>query len=238
MKPQRRIFLGPLTALQIKLLCRMANEAFKAARKRGAVDDDMTAEEYRRAGQMEAAQVDSLKKANQGHFLSIRGKWWTVIGNLEQAFYDFLNEGPVNEERRQMAWRLAGQVAALAEALGVRESDKAVNFAIQSGKDVSSVPPVDPAEFARQAWAYTRSIAQDKFKRRIESLDTDALEQLGFTIVNRTSAIRGVGDSSARNKSQRRSKKTAKTPLQSYFSSSDREAPALPPMADSGSNRL
>ncbi|WP_345735701.1 hypothetical protein [Prosthecobacter algae] len=237
--------MTPLSKVQITQLCALASKAFKAAQARGALDDGMTAEQYRREGQMEAAQVASLKEANQGHYLEIRGKWWTVIGNLERAFYDFLNAGPENEARRQMAWRLAGQVSALADTLATNAHDKATNEAIRAlrpEEQLPEIPRMSAEEAARQAWAYTRSIAVARFAgRSMESLDPDQLEQLGFTIINRTSAKRGVGDSWTRNKSQRRSK-TSKKALKS-FSTADQGrrghvAPSMPDLAESGSDRL
>lgn len=193
MKPARKPFLGRLSAKQIKQLCTMAQKAFKAARSRHALDDDMTAEDFRHAGQMEAAQVESLRTANQGQYLEIRGKWWTVIGNLEQAFHDFLLAGPQEAARKQMAWRLAGQLSLWADA---KQQKHLQQTAIELPDD----------ETARQAWAYASSIARDTYKRGIENLTWEELEQLGFTLVNRTSALRGVGRAENRNKSQRQTR--------------------------------
>lgn len=181
----------PLSKLQIRQLCTLAGQAYKLAKARGAVDDDMTAEEYRRQGQLEAAGVASLKEATQAHFLALRGKWFTVIGNLERAFYDFLQADPDNEHRRQVSWLLIGQVHQLAEGL--------------SGKhETTAGAPLDPAEAARQAWAYTRSIAADRFHgRRLEALHTDELEQLGWTVHNRARTMQSPGSRLDRDKSQR-----------------------------------
>lgn len=198
----KRQYFTPLSSEQIKSLCALANHAYKAARSRGAIDDDLKADDYRKQGQLEATGVDSLKKANQSHFLEIRGKWWTVIGNLEQAFYDFLNAGPQNEARRQMAWRLAGQVSFLAEAMKFRdERDKGITLS-------------DP-DAARQAWAYTNALARSKSgSDRLETLTAEQLEQLGFTLNNRANAMRGVGSSQSRNKSQRKKSRTSQEPLE------------------------
>jgi hypothetical protein len=180
-----------LSARQIKHLCMLAGQAYKIARARGAVDDDTTADAYRRAGQIEAANVASLKDAGQHHYLPILGKWFTVIGRLDEAFYAFLNEGPENEARRQKAWLLAGHVAHLAATIGTRhKSQTAVELPAE--------------ETARQAWSYTTSIARDKYHgRRLESLDAVELEKLMYTVINRTNAKRGIGDSATRNKSQK-----------------------------------
>lgn len=187
----KKRFFTRLSALQIKGLCALASQAFKAAKARGAVPDDMTADEWRREGQMEAAGVASLKLATQEHYLAIKGKWFTVLGNLEEAFYCFLNASAEHEATRQMRWRLMGQVALLADGIQHRHF---IETSVRLADD----------ESARQAWAYTKSLARDKGGKSLESLDADALEQLGFTVVNRANAKRGKGDSMKRNKSQRR----------------------------------
>lgn len=199
---KRQPFLTPLSRLQISTLVIMAGKAHKLALQRGAIDDSTKVEDYRRAGQMEAANVASLKDANQGHYLALRGHWWVVIGNLEQAFADFLAEGPQDQARRQMAYRLSGQVSHLADAIAIRHK-----------RDHGA--ELDPAEAARQAWAYTQSLASAKYGGgRWTDLDAFRLEQLGFTVTNRANAMRGVGDSSRRNKSQRGSRKPAAEAVQ------------------------
>lgn len=187
-------WLTPLSALQIRALVAMAGKAYKLALQRGAIDDTTSAEEYRRAGQMEAAGISSLKEANQGHYLALRGHWWTIIGNLEQAFADWLAAGPQDQARRQMAHRLTGQISHLADAIAAKHHR-------EHGTEL------DAAEAARQAWAYTQSLSNVKYGGgRFTDLDAFRLEQLGFTITNRANAMRGVGDSRRRNKSQRRPK--------------------------------
>lgn len=211
MKPKTRYFTR-LSEVQIKRLCTMAGQAFKAAKSRGAVEDGITQDEFRKAGQMEAAGVESLKVATQEHFLSIRGKWWVIIGNLELAFYDFLNAGSENEALRQMKWRFMGQLSHLAEGIAVKANDKAANELLRAGNDLSRLVKMAADEAAKQAWAYGQSLSRDKFDGRgIDSLDVEELEQLGFTVVNRGNAMRGVGDKTTRNKSQRR--KPANAPL-------------------------
>ena len=182
----KKIYLTKLSGVQIKQLCTLAGQAFKAAKSReGAVDDDVTADAFRKAGQLEAVGKESLKECHQGDYLEIVGKWFTVIGDLEAAFYAFMNAGPQNEFKRQMAWRLMGQIYGLAQAMERRENMR------------PEVP------ISSQAWLYAQSISKDRFKgRQITSLDGFELEQLGFTIVNRTNAMRGVGSAGGRNKKQ------------------------------------
>ncbi len=244
MKPAR--YLTPLSKVQITQLCALATKAFKAAQARGALDDDMTAAQFRKDGQWEAAKVASLKEANQGHYLEIRGKWWTVIGNLEQAFYDFLNGGPENEARRQMAWRLAGQVAGMAEAIGIQQQDRALMAAMaemQPGQVIiPPTPRIPEPELAAQAWAYTAHLAREKFKTtRLEDLDADQLEQLGFTLVNRANAKRGKGDSTSRNKGQRGRSKPSQETFESdssHIRRTGHDAPSAADLPQSGSDRL
>lgn len=186
-------FLTRLSRLQERELCMLAGQAYKAAKARpGAVDDHVTADAFRRAGQLEAVKKESLKDCNQGDYLELRGKWFTVIGNLEAAFYAFMQAGAKNELRRQMAWRLMGQLYKLAQAMEE-----------QNQRPDVPVPT--------QAWQYAQSIAKDKFKgRSITSLDGPELEQLGFTVINRANAMLGKGSAKTRNKSQaKRSKRPA-----------------------------
>ena len=189
----KKRFFTHLSALQIKGLCAMSSKAYKAAKARGSVPDDMTADDWRKDGQMEAAGVASLKLATQEHYLALKGKWFTVLGNLEEAFYCFLNGTADHEATRQMRWRLMGQVALLAE--GIQKSHWRLTYS----------DTMSDAEAARQAWSYTKALAHDKFGRNIDSLDADALEQLGFTVVNRANAKLGKGDPRRRNRSQRQS---------------------------------
>lgn len=210
----KKRYFTRLSGVQIKLLCTLAGQAFKAAKARGGVEDGQSADDFRKAGQMEAAGVASLKEATQEHFLAIRGKWWTVIGNLEQAFYDTLNSGGDNEALRQMQWRFMGQLERLAEGIAMKANDKAANELIRAGEeDLSKLVNMTAMEAARQAWAYGQSISRDKFHGRgINSLNVEEMEQLGFTVINRANTMIGVGDKSTRNKSQRR--KPARAPFE------------------------
>lgn len=192
-----------LSGVQIKQLCAMASKAQKAARARFDERAEVDAETWRKWGQDEATGVQglSLRKATQVHYLPIRGFWWNILGNYEQAFTDFLNSGPQNEKLRNMKWRLAGEVARLAEG-------------IQFEKSGGLIPAqIDDAQATKEAWNYTRALCSDKFqRRRIEALEEpDELKQLCDTVFNRASAKLGKGHSSNRNKSQRRKSKAAPT---------------------------
>jgi hypothetical protein len=207
MKPQ--FTMTPLSKLQKAGLMMMARQAYQAAVTRRAVDPQETDfDTWRRLQQVEAGAPESIRQANQGHYLAIRGAFWVVLGNLEQGFHDFLASGPQNEARRQMAWRLAGQVSALADGIAGKHDSALLNEAVRAGSgglEPIKIERMSPAEAARQAWSYAQSIARDKFRGRgLDSLQAADLEQLGFTVVNRTTAMRGKGDSSRRNKSQRR----------------------------------
>lgn len=199
MKKPRPRFLGRLSGVQIKLLCTLAGQAHAAAKLREDPAADVDRETWRKNGQDEATGLQGLslaKDATQEHFLPIRGYWFTIIGNLQQAFYDFLHAGPENEARRQMAWRMMGQVAHLSEALEGRHE--------RLRQITPGLAAHTPAEAAKNAWNYARAIAKDKFQgRRVEALNADELEQLGFTITGRANAMQGKGDPENRNKSQR-----------------------------------
>lgn len=180
----------PLSALQITELCTLAGQAFKAAKLRGGVDDETTLEAYRKQGQIECGVI-SLKQATQAHYLELKGKWFTVIGNLEQAFYCFLNAGPQLEAARQMKFRLMGQVSRLATAI------KKHHFK-------ENQIELTATECARQAWAYAQTLSLDKYAgAKIDSLNAQQLEQLGFTVLNRANAKEGKGSTASRNKKQR-----------------------------------
>jgi hypothetical protein len=205
-KPRPR-FLGRLSSVQIKLLCTLAGQAQAAAKLRHNPDADTDRETWRKNGQDEATGVQGLslaKNAHQGHFLPIRGYWFTIIGNLQQAFYDFLNGGPDNEARKQMAWRLMGQIAHLSEALEARHERLR---SITPGLAANT-----PAQAAENSWKYAAVIARDGFQgRRIEALNADELERLGFSITGRANAMQGKGDPENRNKSQRLRSKALRT---------------------------
>ncbi len=193
--------LTPLSAVQVKGLCALANKAYKVAKARHAIDDDMTADDYRKAGQKEAARIDSLKDAHQGHYLAIKGKWFVVLGRLEEAFDLFLRAGDQAHHHAQMKWRLLGQISFWADAK-------------KTAHKAETQIELDDTEAARQAWAYTAALARDKSAAktaRLEDLTTKELEQLGFTIVNRANAMRGVGHTANRNKNQPRHAKPVET---------------------------
>lgn len=185
--------LTPLSAVQIKGLCALASKAYKAAKARHAMDDDTTADDYRKSGQKEAAGIDSLKQAHQGHYLAIKGKWFVVLGRLDEAFDLFLKSGDQAQHHAQMKWRLVGQVSYLANAM-------------QAAHLRETQIELSDAEIARQAWAYTNTLARDRSAAktaRLEDLTTKELEQLGFTVINRANAKLGKGNTSTRNKHQR-----------------------------------
>jgi hypothetical protein len=223
--------LAPLSKIQIRLLCTLAGQAFNAARLRGAVDDDQDAESYRREGQLEACGVASLKECNQSHFLAIRGKWFVVLGRLEDAFNDVLNAGEQAEATRQMKWRFVGQVAALAESIGDKHE-----------RETGIV--LDPPARAARALAYAEGISRSQFHSGLKGLTARQVEILGFTITNRANALAGRGDSQNRNKSQRL-RSTAKGGSEPPGEGSlieraaRRLGQALPPRCpESGSDRL
>ncbi|MES2597222.1 MAG: hypothetical protein V4662_17880 [Verrucomicrobiota bacterium] len=195
MNPRSKFQFTPLSGLQIKILCTLAGQAFKAAKLRRAIDDTMTVEEYRREGQLEACGMASLKDCDQSHFLQIRAKWFVVIGNLEEAFNDLLNGTAEAEATRQMRRRLVGQIAGLADAIGEKHE-----------RETGIV--LEVADRAARARAYAEGIAFDQMgTRNLLALTSQKLEWLGFTVTNRATAMRGKGNPENRNKSQRRKSK-------------------------------
>ena len=202
MKPTHKWHFTRLSAIQIKGLCAMAGQAHKIAKQRGHPDAEVDAETWRKNGQDEATAQPglSLREATQVHYLPIRGYWHVIIGNQQQAFYDFLNSGDQNEATRQVKWRLAGEVSRLADG-------------IKADKLRLPIPVViDDIQAAKEAWDYTRAVARDKCAgRSIASQTPDELWQLCDTIFNRASAKLKVGKPENRNKSQRAGRKAKKT---------------------------
>lgn len=214
---KKRIF-SPLSNAQKAAISILRKQAFEAAKGRGAVDDDMSFESWYRAEMLDAAGVESLTDATQPLYLAIRGRFFTILGNLEQAFYDFLNAGEQNEARKNMAWRMMGQIAHLSEALEGRHERLRI---ITPGLAANTAE-----QAARNAWNYAASIAKDKFKgKRIEALNADELEQLGFTLTNRANAMQGKGNPENRNKSQQHRpkavSKASEEPLNDRFNETD-----------------
>jgi hypothetical protein len=197
-----------LSAVQIKQLCTMAGQARAVAKTRFDERAEKDAEAWRKWGQDEATGVQnlSLRKATQVHYLPMRGFWFNIIGNCEQAFYDFLNAGEQNEAMRQIKWRLAGEMSRLADGLKFEKSRLPIPIVI------------DDVQAAKEAWNYTRVVCTDKFHgRRMEALVTpEEVEQLCHTVFNRASAKLGVGKAENRNKSQRAGKRAKKAPLSGF----------------------
>lgn len=218
MKPSPKWQRTLLSPVQIRQLCMMATQAFKAGQLRGDPRTEAGAEAYRKAGQQEAAQIDSLKQAHQGHYLALVGYWFTQIGNLEEAFYAILHAGDASEARRQMAWRLMGEISRLAN--GIKAQKGRIQIVLSD------------YEAAHEAWRYTQHIAKDKFNgRRIDDLDAQELEQLGYTVTNRASPMLGKGEDANRNKKQRlatQSRKAGKTAAQDPLEPFSREVETLP----------
>lgn len=176
----------PLSAAQKTRLVMLAREAFALCKARGAVDEDADFDAWRYAEHGEACERPpfGLREAMNDDFRRIRGRFAVILGNAELAFADFVEGAPDAEERRRMAYRLAGHVGALVEF-----------WAREKG--------VTDAEAARQAWAYTAAIARDKARgRKLADLSAKELAELGYTILNRTNAFRGVGNPAFRNKRQ------------------------------------
>lgn len=193
----------PLSGRQIKGLCAMAWQAQKVAKSRGDPSAEVDQETWRKNGQDEATDSHglSLRAATQVHYLPIRGYWHVILGNVQQAFYDFLNSGPQNEAMKNMKWRLAGEVSRLADGLQKEKAERLLQPLAISDEQA-----------AQEAWDYTRVICRDKFAGRgIGALVTpDEVEQLCHTVFNRASAKLGVGRPENRNKSQRAAKRLKK----------------------------
>ena len=192
----------PLSGRQIKGLCAMAGQAQKVAKARGDPSAEVDAETWRRNGQDEATDSHelSLRKATQVHYLPVRGYWHVILGNVQAAFYDFLNSGPQNEAMRQIKWRLAGEVSRLAEGIQKEKAERLLPLVISD------------EQAAKEAWDYTRSLCVGKFAGRgIGALvEPEEVEQLCHTVFNRASAKLGVGETENRNKSQRSGKRARK----------------------------
>ena len=215
MKPPSKWHLTGLSHPQKARLSILAREAWEVAKQRGAVDDSMTYDEWRHEQQKEACGLASLKEATQAHFLALRGKWFVILGNLEQAFYDMLNAGEANEARRHMAWRLTGQMDSIAEGIIYRHE--------QLRREKPGMPALTTAEAAQQAWAYASYICTQEFKCKISELDARGLELLGFTLTNRANAMLRKGSAENRNKSQRAQKRRAKNTPEEPLESGSRE---------------
>jgi hypothetical protein len=202
MNPPPKWHFTRLSRLQITGLCVMASQAHKIAKQRGDPRADVDAETWRKNGQDEATETHelSLREATQVHFLPLRGYWHVIIGNVQAAFYDFLNAGQQNEAMRQMKWRLVGEISRLADGIKAEKARLPIPILI------------DDPQAAKEAWAYTRAMCLDKFHgRRMEALVTpEEIEELCFTVFNRASAKLKVGSRENRNKSQRAGKRAKK----------------------------
>lgn len=205
MKASPKWHFTRLSRLQITGLCVMASQAYKIAKTRGDPRAEVDAETWRKKGQDEATETHelSLRNATQVHYLPIRGFWHVIIGNMQEAFYDFLNACEKNEAMRQMKWRLAGEISRLADGIKAEKARLPIPILI------------DDAQAAKEAWAYTRAMCLDKFHgRRMEALVTpEEIEELCFTVFNRASAKLKVGSRENRNKSQRAGKRAKKPVL-------------------------
>jgi len=201
---------------QISQLCTLSSAAHKAAARRGHPDAELKSEEWRKRGQDEATGTVgfSLRTATQSDYLPIRGYWWVIIGNVEQAFYDFLNSGDQNERCRQLKWRLAGECSRLAD--GIKYDKLHLPIPVN----------IDDDQAAKEAWAYMRALSRDKFEGRSpESLTPDELFQLCNTVFNRASAKLKVGSRENRNKKQRHQPKRSKTASEEPLESGSRNPP-------------
>lgn len=195
MSPAPKWHFTRLSRLQITGLCVMASQAHKIAKTRGDPRAEVDAETWRKNGQDEATGTHelSLRAATQVHYLPLRGYWHVILGNVQEAFYDFLNSGEQNEAARQIKWRLAGEVSRLADG-------------IQAEKARMPIPIlIDAAQAAKEAWNYARVMGSDKYHGRgINSQTPEELKKLCDTVFNRASAKLKVGRPENRNKSQRR----------------------------------
>lgn len=178
--------LSPLQPRQIKTLCALASLAFKRSQEKGADDED-TAENFRHREQIAAVKVASLKEMNQGHYRTLKAHWMTLLGLLGTAYDLLMRTGNGQEQRELMQHSIAEHTGNLALSW------------VAKGQKLDSA--VDGA------WAYTLKLCADKFQgRQLRDLDAAELCQIRDTLINRTSAHRGRGNSRTRNKSQRRPK--------------------------------
>jgi hypothetical protein len=183
----------PLSSNQKKAIMCLTNDAFGISIYRGAIDNDANFDRWRKEqyGTACGRPAFGLREAQNDDFRLICGRLLVILGNAEAAFEAFIGSGPENEARRRMAHRLAAKVGILAKLWGAQRK-------------------IPDAEAAKQAWAYTLAIARDKAKgQALDTLPAKTVEQIGFTIINRISAHRGVGSTENRNKSQRTRKPKA-----------------------------
>jgi hypothetical protein len=131
---------GGLTTRQKAVLCQMARTAYAILDEHGLIEAGTTLEEWRRAEQLAAVGVGSLRECRQAHYLRLRGHFEALAGRGDaRAFADLT--APADDADRQTAW------AALAREL----------------KRFAELPDADGRRMGEhRAEAYARTIAKSR----------------------------------------------------------------------------
>lgn len=206
----------PLSTRQKAVISQTARQAFDIQDRAGLIDgsavsDSKRFETWRRAQQAEAIGISSLRECGNNHYRPLMAHFLVLAGKDDSAFRLAVRTGRVKDhgaiedthENRET------QRALIMQAL-VDHSHRC--DALHKDYDADIAAKVEAAGGIITP-GYVIAIAKNKCKGRgLDSLTARELSQIHWTITNRIAAKEGRGTPASRNKSQRRSAKTKRTP--------------------------
>lgn len=186
----RTVSRGHLSNRQKQVLCQLAAAAYEVQAKHGLVDDGVKLDAWRRAEQLAAVGVGSLRECRQAHYLPLKGHFEALAGKGDAEAFAKMTAAADDPDRQTIRAILREELDRFAD--------------------------LDDGRGGRMGWhraaAYARSIAKsrgyvgpDDLEKITDHWRIDKLWTLVFTLRNRIAAKRGVGDGWQRNKGQRRS---------------------------------
>lgn len=105
----------PLTARQKAVLCQMAAAAYRVQNDCGLVAEGERLEDWRRAQQLEAVGVPSLREAKQAHYLALRGHFEALAGRRDAATLARMTADAEDVDRQAAAEAMRRELRRFAE---------------------------------------------------------------------------------------------------------------------------
>ncbi len=198
----------PLSNSQKAAISQTARQAFDVQDRAGLVEgfgcDAKRFESWRRAEQLAATGIASLRESGNNHYRPLIAHFLTLAGRDDVAFAQYCRSGRVKDH---------GAAADTHENRETRRTN-IMQALVVHGRRCDALHPDFCAATAATVAAkgglitvgYVIAIAKAKCKgRSLDRLTTAELDQILYTTVNRISAREGRGATARRNKSQRKS---------------------------------
>lgn len=178
-----------LSNKQKQVLCQLASTAYAFQAKHGLIDQGVKLDAWRRAEQLAAVGIASLRDCRQAHYLPLKGHFEALAGKTDVPTFQAAVAPADHADRACAAQALREELARFAnltDHLGRRAGEFAAEDYLMAIARARANSPLAKLQDICDTWPPTK------------------IWTLVYTMRNRIAAKKGVGSTDKRNKSQRR----------------------------------